>query len=509
MSDLMPRMHAVRMLAVIALVTLVGIFDHELWTPDEPRDAEISREIGFRALPTLNGQPHVEKPPLYFWSVHAAYQLLGAQASSARVPSVLFSWGTLIFTWLLARRMFGRDAAWRACLFLATTVIYFLVTHKCIVDNALVFMTTGCFYWLYTAQASERKLGRYALAYLFAAGAALAKGIVGVGLAGAAFVVFVLWMRKPMEILRASPWLAVLIVAAAVGAWILSLPPDARDTFLVLNQWGRFSGDWEGGGHLQPFWYYGAAFLYALAPWGLAAFAAVPWLRRQDEDTPAKRYLAAWIVLGVVLLSLAATKRELYLLPLAPATAILAAGWLERASGRLRTVADRAGLAVLAAGHFVAAAAAIRLENWIAFGLTVILGATVFLVARRSRDMLGFAVASVLVAAMLIAVPVLDREKTLAPFARALPPEASPVPAFRPDETTLAFIPFYTGRRVVPVESLADAVRAAETRPASIVVALKSDHDAVLDELKASYPYVRVKHGERGRRMVLLSNVER
>lgn len=504
----MRGMAAVRTLAAIALLTLVGIFDHELWTPDEPRDAEISREIGFHALPTLNGQPHVEKPPLYFWTVHAAYQLFGAQAWSARVPSVLFSWGTLIFTWLLARRMFGRDAAWRACLFLATTIVYFLVTHKCLVDNALVFMTTGCFYWLYVAQASESKLGRYVLAYLFAAGAALAKGAVGVGLAGATFFVFVLWMRKPMEILRAWPWLAVLIVAAAVGAWILSLPPEARDTFLIENQWGRLSGQGRAD-HLQPFWYYGPAFLYALAPWGLVAFAAIPWLRRRDEDTPVKRYLVAWIVTGVFLLSLAATKRELYLLPLAPATAILAAGWTERASERLRAVADRVGLALLALGHLGAAGAAVWLHNWTALGLLLVLGATMIPVVRRSRDALGLAVASVLVATVIVAVPALDRKKSLAPFARKLPPEISRVAAFRPDETTLAVIPFYTGRRVVPFELLDDALDAAETKPAWIVVVLKHDRDAVPDDLKSSYPYVWLEHGESGRRMVLLSNVER
>jgi 4-amino-4-deoxy-L-arabinose transferase-like glycosyltransferase len=509
MSDLMPRMHAVRMLAVIALLTLVGIFDHELWTPDEPRDAEISREIGFHALPTLNGQPHVEKPPLYFWSVHATYQLFGVQASSARVPSILFSWGTLIFTWLLARRMFGRDAAWRACLFLATTIVYFLVTHKCLVDNALVFMTTGCFYWLYEAQASERKLGRYLLAYLFAAGAALTKGAVGVGLVAATFFCFVIWMRKPVEILRAWPWLAVLVVAAPVGAWTVSLPFDARATFFLENQWGRFSGEWIGGGHLRPFWYYGPAFLYALAPWGLAAFAAIPWLRRRDEDTPAKRYLVAWIVLGVLMLSLAATKRELYLLPLAPATAILAAGWIERGSERLRGVAARTGLVLLAVGHLSAASVAAWLGDWTALGLTLVLGAAMTLAARGSRDALGLAVASVLVAAMLVAVPVLDREKNLAPFARALPPQVSPVPAFRPDETTLAVIPFYTGRRVVPLESLGDAVRAAETKPAWIVVVLKQGREAVPSGLEESYPYVWLKDGNLGRRMILLSNVER
>jgi hypothetical protein len=133
----------------------------------------------------------------------------------------------------------------------------------------------------------------------------------------------------------------------------------------------------------------------------------------------------------------------------------------------------------------------------------------VALAARRSRNALGLAVASVLVASMLVTVPVLDREKSLAPFARALPPEVSPVPVFRPDETMLAVIPFYTGRRVVPFESLGDAVRAAETRPAWIVVVLKQGRDMVPDGIEASYPYVWLKDGNLGRRMILLSNVER
>ena len=507
MSGLTPSPAAARMIAAIALVTLIGVFDHELWTPDEPRDAEISRETGFRALPTLNGEPHVEKPPLYFWTVHASYQLFGVRAWSARVPSVLFSWGTLIFTWLLARHMFGRDAAWRACVFLATTIVYFVVTHRCTVDNALVFTTTGCFYWLYKAQDSEKKLTCYALAYLFAAGAALAKGIVGVGLAGASFLVFILWMSRPREIIRAQPWLAILIVLGAAGAWLLSLPPDARAMFLSDNQWGRLTGIGRTD-HLQPFWYYGVAFLYALAPWGLLVFAAIPWLLRQDDDTPAKRYLVIWIALSLVLLSVAATKRELYLLPLAPATAILAAGWLQRAPGRLKAAADRAGFALLLAGHFAVAAAALWLGNWIALGLTTALGAAMFLMARRSGEALAIAVASVLAAAVIVATPELDHQKNLATFARGLPRDLTSVPAFRPDETTLAAISFYTRRRVVPIERLEDAVHLAETKPAWLVVLLKHDGDAIPDEIRASYPYVRLHARETGNRMVLLSNVD-
>jgi 4-amino-4-deoxy-L-arabinose transferase-like glycosyltransferase len=370
-------------------------------------------------------------------------------------------------------------------------------------------MTTGCFYWLYRAQASEVKLRYYLVAYLFAAGAALAKGIVGVGLAGATFLVFVLWMRRPLELLRAQPWLAAAIISLAASAWLLSLPAQARETFLIQNQWERFSGQWPGGGHTQPFWYYGPAFLYALAPWGLAAFAATPWLRRQDSDTPAKRYLVVWIVLGVFLLSLCATKRELYLLPLAPATAILVAGWIERSPDRLKRVADLVGVVLLVVGHLVAAGAALWLGDWIALALSLALGAAALLVVCRSRDTLGLAMASVFVAGVIVAVPALDPTKNLAPFVRGLPKELSSVPAFRPDETTLAVIPFYSGLRVSSLESLDDAIRAAATKPAWIVVVPKLDREPIPDSLKVSYPYVWLERGHLGRQMLLLSNVEK
>ena len=42
----------------------------DLWTPDEPREAEISREMWLApsVVPTLNGRPFIEKPPLYYWT---------------------------------------------------------------------------------------------------------------------------------------------------------------------------------------------------------------------------------------------------------------------------------------------------------------------------------------------------------------------------------------------------------------------------------------------------------
>ena len=53
-----------------AFVSFVGI-SNELWTPDEPRDAAIGRamwESGDWIVPRLNGEPFLEKPPLYWWA---------------------------------------------------------------------------------------------------------------------------------------------------------------------------------------------------------------------------------------------------------------------------------------------------------------------------------------------------------------------------------------------------------------------------------------------------------
>ena len=72
---------------VILLVSFVGIFDHDLWTYDEPRVAEIGREFldgnASLAVPQLNGQPFLEKPPFYFWCVTLSYKIFGGHLASA------------------------------------------------------------------------------------------------------------------------------------------------------------------------------------------------------------------------------------------------------------------------------------------------------------------------------------------------------------------------------------------------------------------------------------------
>lgn len=54
--------------ALIALAMVPGVFNEDLYGPDETRDAEIARETlvdGHWIAPRLCGLPYMENPPLF------------------------------------------------------------------------------------------------------------------------------------------------------------------------------------------------------------------------------------------------------------------------------------------------------------------------------------------------------------------------------------------------------------------------------------------------------------
>lgn len=449
---------AVTALLTLTLVSVTFIFDHELWTPDEPRDAEIGREIGFSAVPTLNGRPFLEKPPLYFWSVAASYKLFGVSAWAARLPSILFAWGTWLMTFLLARRMFNSSVGFYSILILGTMVMFFDISHKSTVDNALVFCSTATWYAVYAAyRSTTRKLAWYCLAYVCALGVLMSKGLVGLALIAPAFVAFLLWQKDYREILRAQPWIALIVIGAGAALWLAHLTPELRSVWLIDNHLGRLTGKFRTSGHINPFYYYGITWFYALAPWTLAFIPTIIWAAK-PADSVGKRWLLSWFIIGVAILSMASTKREIYMLPLLPAAAILIAAWFDQvrarpkwANGLLWTFI---GVALVA--HLGVWVVGIGLQQWSGVVLAIVIAAaalSLFVYAGRSWPVgLALATASALVSGFSLIAPVVDETKNLAPFSRQLG-HLDSVAALKPDETTLAIIPFYANRSVIPVDS--------------------------------------------------------
>src|SRR6516225_4633887 len=78
------------LLAVCLFLFFFGLGAFGLLGADEPRYAQISREMLARhdwILPTLNGAPWLEKPVLLYWKIINSYIVLGVYDWAARVPS--------------------------------------------------------------------------------------------------------------------------------------------------------------------------------------------------------------------------------------------------------------------------------------------------------------------------------------------------------------------------------------------------------------------------------------
>jgi 4-amino-4-deoxy-L-arabinose transferase-like glycosyltransferase len=468
-------------LAVVALVlALAGLANHELWTPDEPRDAGVGREMwetGSRAVPRLSGQPFLEKPPLYWWAEGAVFQAAGrTSAGLARLPSALFGFATLLLTYALGRRFFSRAACLCGGLALLTTYGFLRPVHWVIVDPALVFGTTGALACLVHAEA-RRGLPRAALLagfYGFLAAAFFAKGVVGLGLPALAALGWALWTGRRRALLGWHVLAGVPAVAGLAALWLWRVWAGAGEAglraFLVDNQLGRFLPSVAiaryAGGHQRPWLYYLLQLPLELLPWTpLVPLAAVAAGRRgarlSERERDGIRLVVCATLPAFILLSLAGTKRGLYLLPLLPPVALLLGWWMAAAppAPPLEERLARLGraFALTAAAALSVAAAAIDRSAWPAAAIGAATFALAFWVSGRRpppSPAVGWLRVLALVSlgwwlGLVAALPPLDAMRSLRPALeevnRQVPADA-PLDLFAPSETTRGLVAFYTGR---------------------------------------------------------------
>jgi len=327
------------------LVSFAALGSHSLWSPDEPTGAAVGRamrDTGDLIVPRLNGSPFLEKPPLYWWVQVEAFKAFGLSAALARLPSALFGFLTLLTTYALGRRLGGPRQGLLAAAVLGSTALFVEEIERVVVDPALAFFVCLAHYGFAVLAGPRSPAERWRALGLIAVAVPLAflsKGVVALGLGVAPPVLWLLATRRTRALKDLLPLAAIglPLFALFVVPWAMALYKaagwPALQECLFNNTTGRFLNDRQGTvyGHRQPWWYYGTTGFAVLLPWSLAlpAMLKAGLLRRQDAPGgEARSLLFTTFVAGVLLLSLAASKRELYLLPLLPAFSVCVAWWL-------------------------------------------------------------------------------------------------------------------------------------------------------------------------------------
>ena len=89
----------------VAAFYLYGLGAVPLVGPDEPRYAQVAREMLARhdfVTPTLGGLPWFEKPPLLYWMMMASYRVFGVSEFSARLGPAICGLLTALFVYWIA-----------------------------------------------------------------------------------------------------------------------------------------------------------------------------------------------------------------------------------------------------------------------------------------------------------------------------------------------------------------------------------------------------------------------
>jgi 4-amino-4-deoxy-L-arabinose transferase-like glycosyltransferase len=524
-------------LAVAVVLCFAGVFQHGLWTPDEPREAEVGREMllaKFSAMPTLGGDKFLEKPPLGAWIAAASYGVFGVNDWAMRVPYALLAVGTAWIAYLMGRRAGGRLAGLCSALALLTTWQFSETSHKGVLDVALTFfVAAGHLAFLSLWKTGRRSQTPYVVLFVCAGLAFLTKSVIGPALMCAPPILAAAALRDWDYVKRVLPRAFVAATAGVVAfglPWVLALARTegggwaAVRTCLVTNTIGRsVGGDDSGfGAHAKPWYqfYYFYTWITVLAPWCLAAPAAI------KSGTLAKSwrggrtaFCGLVFVAGLVLLSIPSGKRELYLVPLLPAFAVVPGVWLSRIRSRaartdqpppidasprmwdlvtvriLKFLALVAFLLIVVAMAYVALGGpipesvdaftreTIAVQKTAALVAMIAIGALVLgprLWAKRRlvpATASGLDLAASLVTLFLIvhglAFPLLDPLREMSLGARtvgSLVSPGRPIVAFHPDETTRAVVPFYTGREFVTVVTVKQALAALDAGATHLLV---------------------------------------
>lgn len=332
------------LLAVLAAIFLFAWLlpaNRSLVRPDEGRYTEIAREMaasGDYVTPRLNGLKYFEKPPLQYWATATAISLVGQSDAASRWWPAFAGLLTLTFVFFGVRALADAATAWTAAAMLGAMAYFFIIAHINTLDMGLTaFMTltlVGLLRGFGVAGQSESSARSWMVAaWAGAALAFLSKGLVGIVLPGAIFVLYLL-MTRQWRLLRRLEWiwgpLVFLLIAMPWPLLVQSRNPEWAHFFFIYEHFGRFSQ--EEHERLGAAFYFVPILIIGLMPWTPTLVAL---LRRQTWFTLGQVYqkttinaplvLAIWCAFIFLFFTASKSKLPSYLLPVTPAFAMLLA----------------------------------------------------------------------------------------------------------------------------------------------------------------------------------------
>jgi 4-amino-4-deoxy-L-arabinose transferase-like glycosyltransferase len=373
-STLAKRVYLFLFIIVIAFY-LYGLGKLPLLGPDEPRYAQIAREMFLNRdliTPTLGGHTWFEKPALLYWMIAASFKVFGVSEWSARLGPAICGVLTIVAVWGVGRAV--ERGFWSVIV--AASCLGLIVFSRAASFDVVVTMTTTwslTFFVLHELPAAKRKRLLLAGFYSCVGLSVLAKGLVGIvipfGVVGFYYLLKSFSrkgakaQRKDFSVLSSLIWgipLALAVSAIWYGPVIARHGWSFIDEFFVQHHFARYvSNKYH---HPQPLYFYPVIILMLALPWTVHLIIALTrvrsWAWRGDDSLDVVRVFSlAWLLFPIVFFSFSGSKLPGYILPSVPAAALLVADGLSavRNSKWPLMIAGVTAALVLVALNFAAA----------------------------------------------------------------------------------------------------------------------------------------------------------
>ena len=325
----------------------------ELFEPDESRYAQIPREMlahGEWIVPTLQGEPYLDKPPLVYWLIMLSYQLFGVSALSARLVPALAVHLTILLSYLFARRWLGEKSAFRGAMVLTLAPAFLGMGRLLILDGVLALWTTLSLFAGFEAIRGGAIQRRWWLLACVACGLGfLTKGPVALLLFVPPILAFA-WLNGGCARLDRWAWLTLAGFVLLVNLpWYVAAcvrQPDFARYFLWEHNIVRFVAPFD---HPRGVWFYIPVLLLGLLPGSLLILPFVRFLLSGQAETAARRspelgfllLASGWCLL---FFSLSGCKLPTYILPAFPSLALALGCFLANSSWAVSRWPARGGV---------------------------------------------------------------------------------------------------------------------------------------------------------------------